>query len=258
VLRKNQDRRLRGGHPWVFSNEVAQIVGAPADGDLVEIADFRNAFLGRAYYNRKSLICARIISRGRDEVDEALFVRRIERALKLRESMDAGASAARIVYGESDQLPGLVVDRYGDYLAVQGVLTLGIEVAVGDGPRGARSGAESRPRRDAHGGFAAARARKASRSSAAFGGARYRDNRARAGWDFSSEVDLHHAENRPVPRSALESRHAETRAGGQRVLDLYCTRRVGRCTRRAAVLPTCSRWIHRPRTRDREERNAEP
>src|SRR6185295_18045005 len=115
------------GHPWVFSNEVAQIVGAPADGDLVEIADFRNAFLGRAYYNRKSLICARIISRGRDEVDEALFVRRIERALKLRESMDAGASAARIVYGESDQLPGLVVDRYGDYLAVQ-VLTLGIEV----------------------------------------------------------------------------------------------------------------------------------
>jgi 23S rRNA (cytosine1962-C5)-methyltransferase len=127
VLRKNQDRRVRGGHPWVFSNELAEVQGAPADGDLVEVVDFRGAFLGRAYYNRRSLICARLITRGRDEVDEAFFVRRIERALKLRETIDPGAAAARLVYGESDQLPGLVVDRYGDWLAVQ-VLTLGMEV----------------------------------------------------------------------------------------------------------------------------------
>ena len=63
VLRKNQDRRVRGGHPWVFSNEIATIEGAPADGDLVEIADFRGAFLGRAYFNHKSLICARVLTR---------------------------------------------------------------------------------------------------------------------------------------------------------------------------------------------------
>jgi 23S rRNA (cytosine1962-C5)-methyltransferase len=127
VLRKNQDRRVRGGHPWVFSNEVAEIIGRPGDGDLVEVADFRGAFLGRAYYNRRSLICARLVTRGRDDVDEAFFVKRIERALRLREATDPGAAAARVVYGESDQIPGLVVDRYGDWLAVQ-VLTLGIEV----------------------------------------------------------------------------------------------------------------------------------
>ena len=127
VLRKNQDRRLRGGHPWIFSNEVAAIEGQPADGDLVDVADFRGAFLGRAYYNRRSLICARILTRGRDEIDEAFFAHRIERALKLRESVYPGEAALRVVYGESDQLPGLVVDRYGDWLAVQ-VLTVGMEV----------------------------------------------------------------------------------------------------------------------------------
>jgi 23S rRNA (cytosine1962-C5)-methyltransferase len=126
VLRKNQDRRVRGGHPWVFSNEVAEVQGAPSDGDLVEVADFRGAFLGRAYYNRRSLICARLLTRGRDEVDAAFFARRIERAVRLREAVYPGERALRLVYGESDQLPGLVVDRYGDVLAVQ-VLTLGIE-----------------------------------------------------------------------------------------------------------------------------------
>ena len=127
LLRKNQDRRVRGGHPWVFSNEVAEVRGAPADGDLVDVVDFRGAFLGRAYYNRRSLICARLLTRGRDSVDVAFFTRRLERALKLRESVYPGAQAVRLVYGESDQLPGLVVDRFGDVLAVQ-VLTLGMEV----------------------------------------------------------------------------------------------------------------------------------
>jgi 23S rRNA (cytosine1962-C5)-methyltransferase len=127
VLRKNQDRRLRGGHPWIFSNEVADVQGQPQDGDLVDVFDFRGAFLGRAYYNRRSLICARVVTRGRDEVDAPLFARRFERALRYREQVYPGEAAARLVYGESDQLPGLVVDRYGDCLAVQ-ILTLGMEV----------------------------------------------------------------------------------------------------------------------------------
>src|SRR5437867_4707935 len=88
--------------------------------------DFRGAYLGRAYYNRKSLICARLLTRGRDEIDAAFFARRIERAVRFRESALPGAEAARLVYGEADQLPGLVVDRYGACLAVQ-ILTLGIE-----------------------------------------------------------------------------------------------------------------------------------
>src|SRR6266487_4455902 len=114
VLRKNQDRRVRGGHPWVFSNEVAALEGGPKDGDLVEVADVRGAYLGRAYYNRKSLICARLLTRGRDEIDAAFFARRIERAVRFRETVLPGEQALRLVYGEADQLPGLVVDRYGD------------------------------------------------------------------------------------------------------------------------------------------------
>ncbi len=126
VLRRNQDRRLRGGHPWVFSNEVASVEGEPADGDLVEVYDHRGAYLGRAYYNRRSLICARVLTRGRDEVNPSFFVKRVERALRYREHVYPGAQAVRVVYGESDFLPGLVVDRYADCVAVQ-VLTLGME-----------------------------------------------------------------------------------------------------------------------------------
>jgi 23S rRNA (cytosine1962-C5)-methyltransferase len=220
VLRKNQDRRLRGGHPWVFSNEVAEIVGAPADGEIVEIADFRNAFLGRAYYNRRSLICARVISRGRDEVDEALFVRRIERAVKLREAMDPGAAAARIVYGESDQLPGLVVDRYGDYLAVQ-VLTLGIEVRAEMvraaleqvlQPRGVMRMADS-PLRALEG--------LPLERGVWWGEVPEKIELTLDG--LKLEVDLHHGQKTGLFLDQRQNRrHAETRARGMRVLDLYC------------------------------------
>src|SRR5213083_1638384 len=117
LLKKNQDRRVRGGHPWVFSNEVGAIEGEPQDGGLVEIADFRGAFLGRAYFNHQSLICARLLTRGRDAIDRDFFVKRIERALRLRERVLPGERTLRLVYGEADQLPGLVVDRYGDVLA---------------------------------------------------------------------------------------------------------------------------------------------
>mgnify|MGYP003693833615 CR=1 FL=1 len=126
VLRKNQDRRVRAGHPWIFSNEIERVEGAPADGDVVEVADTRGAFLGRGYYNRRSLIAARLLTRRRDEIDLDLFVRRLERAVRYRAVVAPGVEALRLVHGEADQLPGLVVDRYGDWLAVQ-VLTLGME-----------------------------------------------------------------------------------------------------------------------------------
>src|SRR5438874_7599530 len=126
VLRRGEDRRVRGGHSWIFSNEVERWAGGIEDGGIVDVQDSRGAFLGRAYVNRHSLICARILTRGRDEIDTAFFVRRLERAKRLRENVYPGEPAVRWVYGESDQLPGLVVDRYGDCLAAQ-VLTLGME-----------------------------------------------------------------------------------------------------------------------------------
>jgi 23S rRNA (cytosine1962-C5)-methyltransferase len=126
ILRKNQDRRVRGGHPWIFSNEIGEIEGAPEPGGLVDVTDARGAFLGKAYWNPQSLIAARLLTRGRDPIDTAFFVRRIERALRLRENVLPGARAVRVIYGEADQLPGLIVDRYGEVLVAQ-VLTLGME-----------------------------------------------------------------------------------------------------------------------------------
>lgn len=117
---------MRGGHPWVFSNEVQAFEGTLEDGDIADVTDTRGAFLGRAYVNRHSLICARMLTRGRDEIDTAFFARRFERAANLRRAVYPTEAALRMVYGESDQLPGLVVDRYGDFLAVQ-ILTLGME-----------------------------------------------------------------------------------------------------------------------------------
>ncbi len=220
VLRKNQDRRVRGGHPWVFSNEVAEVQGAPADGDLVEIVDFRGAFLGRAYYNRKSLICARLVTRGRDEVDEAFFVRRIERAVRLREAVYPGAAAVRIVYGESDQLPGLVVDRYAHWLAVQ-VLTLGIELraelvrAALDHvlhPRGVMRMADS-PLRALEG--------LALERGVWWGEVPQRIEVEVEG--LTLEVDLHGGQKTGLYLDQRENRRrAGARARGQRVLDLFC------------------------------------
>jgi 23S rRNA (cytosine1962-C5)-methyltransferase len=220
LLRKNQDRRVRGGHPWVFSNEVAEMRGAPADGDLVDVMDFRGAFLGRAYYNKKSLICARLLTRGRDEVDVAFFARRFERALKLRESIYPGAQAVRLVYGESDQLPGLVVDRYGDVLAVQ-VLTLGMEVraemvrealAQVFRPRGVMRMADS--------------ALRTLEGLPIERGVWWGEVPEQILVDidgFSIEVDLRAGQKTGLFLDQRENRRrAGPRAAGQRVLDLYC------------------------------------
>ena len=131
VLSRNQDRRLRGGHPWIFSNEIASVEGEPPDGGLVDIVDHRGAYLGRAYFSRRSLISARVLTRGRDAIDADFFARRIERALRLRDRVVPGERALRLVYGEADMLPGLVVDRYGDWISVQ-ILTLGMEARADD------------------------------------------------------------------------------------------------------------------------------
>ncbi len=220
VLRRNQDRRVRGGHPWIFSNEVARLDGAPAPGDLVEVTDERGAFLGRAYFNPQSLIAARLLTRGRDEVDTALFVKRMERALRLREAALPGERAVRVVYGESDQLPGLVVDRYGDHLAVQ-VLTLGMEVRqemVRESlervfaPRGVVRVADS-PLRTLEG--------LPLERAVWWGEVPERVEVELEG--FRVEADLLHGQKTGLfLDQRLNRRVAEARAAGRRVLDLFC------------------------------------
>ena len=126
VLAKNQERRLRSGHLWVFSNEVASIEGSPGPGDEVLVVDHRGGIVGVALYNPHSLIAARLFARRERPVDETLLRRRLEEALELRNRILPVESTYRLVYSEGDFLPGLVVDRYGDYLSVQS-LTVGIE-----------------------------------------------------------------------------------------------------------------------------------
>jgi 23S rRNA (cytosine1962-C5)-methyltransferase len=128
-LGKNEDKRLRAGHLWIFSNEVdvaATPLKAFQKGDLAMVEDACGQPLGTAYVNPETLICARFLSRDpRVGIDERFFRRRLENALNLRQGLYEPPHY-RLVYGESDGLPGLVVDRMGDVLSVQ-TNTVGME-----------------------------------------------------------------------------------------------------------------------------------
>jgi len=127
VLRPGHDRRLQGGHPWIFSNEIDRIDGIPDNGGAVLVSSSRGDCLGTAYYNPHSLIAARLLSRRRESIDTVDFFReRLAAALAYRRGLYGTADAVRLVYGEADGLPGLVVDRYGEVLSLQ-FLTLGID-----------------------------------------------------------------------------------------------------------------------------------
>lgn len=119
TLNKNEEKRIAGGHLWVFSNEIRSITGDPQAGDVVRVVDHRGALLGVAFYNPRSLIAARILSAAETAVDDAFFRTRIAAALRLRGRMFPGSAVYRLVHGESDLLPGLIIDRYGDFCAVQ-------------------------------------------------------------------------------------------------------------------------------------------
>lgn len=128
-LRKDEDRRLRSGHTWVYSNEI-DTTQSPLrtfePGQAVEVLSSRGQWLGHAYVNPNTLIAARIVSRDRAHpLDRSLIVHRLNIALALRQRLYPHPSY-RLVHGESDGLPGLVVDRYGDVLVVQ-LTTAGME-----------------------------------------------------------------------------------------------------------------------------------
>lgn len=128
-LRRRQERRVQRGHPWVFSNEVA-IERSPLTafeaGECVNVSSHSGKPLGTAYVNPHSLICARMLSPEADRpLDAALLGERLAHALALRRDL-GWLPDCRLVYGESDRLPGLIVDRYGDVLAVQ-IGTAGME-----------------------------------------------------------------------------------------------------------------------------------
>jgi 23S rRNA (cytosine1962-C5)-methyltransferase len=126
-LGRGEDKRVRAGHPWVFSNEIKEIRGEITPGATAEICDSDGRFVGTGYYNPFSLIAARIVSRQKIDIDTvSFFQERIAQALSYRRSSYPGVESFRVVYSEGDSLPGLIVDKYGDHLAVQ-FLTQGID-----------------------------------------------------------------------------------------------------------------------------------
>ncbi|WP_291510968.1 class I SAM-dependent rRNA methyltransferase [Acidithiobacillus sp.] len=121
-LKKNEDRRLRIGHPWIYSNEVdvgRTPLSGLTPGSVCRVEDHRGQPLGLAHVNPHALLCARLLTRNPEEaIDLAFYARRLRDALELRAAM-FDAPFYRLVHGEGDGLPGLVVDRYGDHLVMQ-------------------------------------------------------------------------------------------------------------------------------------------
>jgi 23S rRNA (cytosine1962-C5)-methyltransferase len=113
--------RILHGHDWVFSGEVLKVFGSPADGDVISLKDGRDRLIGSAIYNSRSQIVARRFSRRKQELDDDFFKRRIAQALEYRARRGVDLELCRIVWSESDGLPGLIVDRYGDLLVLQTV-----------------------------------------------------------------------------------------------------------------------------------------
>lgn len=129
-LNKNQDRRLRAGHCWIYSNEVdtkATPLKEFEPGQAIDIVNHQGKWLGSGYINPNSLICARLVSRDSEHpLSASLLVHRLKIALAMRERLYPGPYY-RLLFGESDGLPGLVVDRYGDQVVVQ-ITTAGMEL----------------------------------------------------------------------------------------------------------------------------------
>jgi len=125
-LRANARARILSGHPWVFANEVEQLLPQELDGELVECRDRNGRFLGCGLYNSRSQIIFRRLSRERVALDDAYLESALRRALARREAASLSSPARRLVWSEADELPGLVVDQYGDTLVVQ-IQTLALE-----------------------------------------------------------------------------------------------------------------------------------
>lgn len=119
--------RILHGHDWVFSGEVMKSFGNPVDGEVVSLKDGKDQLLGSAIYNSKSQIVARRFSRRRQDLDLDFFQRRITQAVEYRARRGVNPHLCRVVWSESDGLPGVIVDRYGDQLVLQ-TLTLAMDL----------------------------------------------------------------------------------------------------------------------------------
>jgi len=129
ILRKKEEHRVLAGHPWVFSNELLETRGQPQTGDLVELRTEKGKTLGFGFYNQHSLIAFRLLTSELVEINSDFFSERLARALALRRMLYADDGAFRVVHSEADYLPGLIVDKYNEYLCVQ-TLSYGMDARL--------------------------------------------------------------------------------------------------------------------------------
>lgn len=127
ILNRQRRKRLEQGHPWVYQSEVANIKGNYEPGDIVDVYNHQNHFLGKGYINPESQMIVRILTYFNEEINEQFFIEKIRKAWQHRERFIPGVRSCRAIYGEADFLPGLVVDKYEDVLVVQ-IVSLGMEV----------------------------------------------------------------------------------------------------------------------------------
>lgn len=131
-LKPKKEIPIVKGHPWVFSGAVDKVQGSPAETTLCRVLDARGRFVCQGFYNPYSQIAIRVLTRGREAIDRGFFLRRMSAAIAMRTALvPPDTTCCRLVHGEGDGLPGLIVDLYGTVLVVQSIST-GTEEFKGD------------------------------------------------------------------------------------------------------------------------------
>lgn len=118
-LKERVSPRIANGHPWVYDNEIGSSTGQLDDSGIVDLFTHSRQFIGRGYYNPKSKISVRLLTRRFEEIDAAFVSRILHKAVEARARMSMTSECARLFYGESDGIGGLIVDQYGDVLVIQ-------------------------------------------------------------------------------------------------------------------------------------------
>lgn len=125
-LKRKIAQRIANGHPWIFNNEVDRIEGAVKPGDIVDVFYTDNKFAGRGYINPQSQIVVRLLTRKQEPINEDFFYRKIQNAWHYRQRIGYTENC-RLVFGEADYLPSLIIDKFNDYFVIQ-TMSLGMDV----------------------------------------------------------------------------------------------------------------------------------
>ncbi|MGI8600756.1 MAG: class I SAM-dependent rRNA methyltransferase [Chitinophagaceae bacterium] len=127
TLKRKIGNRIMNGHPWIFANEVEKVEGTPAQGDIVEVFFHDNKFLGKGYYNSQSQIIVRLLTREKGiEVNDDFFLKKLRKCWQYRQKLGYTENC-RLVFGEADGIPQLIIDKFNDYFVIQ-TIAFGIDV----------------------------------------------------------------------------------------------------------------------------------